>query len=140
MEQCASVLLSFPPDQKLSDEQYHKAARQHVQALDRLIQERVILPYAERLLEVCITTACICVSSSLRRELELSPASLPKGVRVVLCHPSIYTNCLFVDLGCQSQRQHDIIPCPLGNSLFRIEVDSGFRSSPWPDHHLPHGL
>ncbi len=78
------MLLSFPPDQNLSDEQYHKAARQHVQTLDRLIQERVIPLYAERLLEVCISTACICVSSSLRREVELFSASLPKGVRVVL--------------------------------------------------------
>ncbi|KAH8881581.1 hypothetical protein GQ53DRAFT_787969 [Thozetella sp. PMI_491] len=51
MEQCASVLLSFPTDQELSDEQYNKQARQHVAAIEKMAKERLLVPFAEELLE-----------------------------------------------------------------------------------------
>lgn len=41
MDQCASVLLAFPPDQELADdEQYDKAVKAHVQRLGRLLKEQ----------------------------------------------------------------------------------------------------
>ncbi len=52
MDKCASILVSFPPDDELDDEQYHKAAKQHVQTLDKLTKDRTLSPFAAQLLEV----------------------------------------------------------------------------------------
>ncbi|KAI0479741.1 cop9 subunit [Xylaria cf. heliscus] len=55
MDQCASVLLAFPPRSNLADnETYHKAASAHIQRLSRMLKERAkdIVAYSASLFEV----------------------------------------------------------------------------------------
>ena len=40
MDQCASALLSFPPDGNVDEVAYDKAARAHVQRLSQLLKEK----------------------------------------------------------------------------------------------------
>lgn len=66
MDECASVLLGFPPDKELADdEQYDKAVKAHVQRVSRLMKDQAVLVSANagELLEVSltlITIGCSC--------------------------------------------------------------------------------
>jgi len=50
MDRALSALLSFT--ELDHDEQYHKAARQHVQKLDKLVKENALASFTNQLLEV----------------------------------------------------------------------------------------
>lgn len=55
MDECASVLLGFPPDQDLADdEQYDKAVKAHIQRVGRLLKEQpaLVSANADQLLDV----------------------------------------------------------------------------------------
>lgn len=58
MDHCASVLLAFPETKEPSDnEHYHKAVRQHVLKVEKLMKENASTfgSLAAQLLEVCST-------------------------------------------------------------------------------------
>ncbi|RYC61375.1 hypothetical protein CHU98_g4830 [Xylaria longipes] len=55
MDQCASVLLAFPPQSGLADDEtYHKAASTHIQRLSRMLKERAkdLVVYSASLFDV----------------------------------------------------------------------------------------
>ncbi|KAI1748052.1 cop9 subunit [Xylaria castorea] len=55
MDQCASVLLAFPPQSGLADDEtYHKAASTHIQRLSRMLKERAkdLVVYSPSLFDV----------------------------------------------------------------------------------------
>jgi hypothetical protein len=59
MDQHASILLAFPDGKYSSNEEYHRAARQHVQKVEKLVKEHAadLGSHAAQLLEVSVRLA-----------------------------------------------------------------------------------